>query len=416
MNMAVETGGFFVMKKMKQWFLDHKRAGILIIIAAAAVVLIIIGCAVSYNKNKSEEKAKEQTEEQQDSSKKAEKETSITYDTAGDYADTVSYDKGYIKVADVNLSNGTFKKLFITKGVGDGNASLTNMTVTEALSVNGGGNHSVTLTGGNYASVTVKKTNTHLIVGEGTVIGTLNITNTNYVEIYGSVNKLVVTQSSAQNADWSVGITVYEGASVGELDLQADIPVQETTGAISTVTVPEDNSITPNITEVPASNSQSSSSDDKGSSSQGTGSVDTPSVDVTTGAVEKGAAALQWQSMSIETNGYNVYGMKPGYTMPPSDVTAYCDQLTAQARDEASALYANQGTLTEANLDDIAQKYVSLGQAKYPDYSWSGGGSVLGATENSVPGYSCGYYSSKGSCFTATSSDYPGGFIELYVE
>lgn len=155
-----------------------------------------------------------------------EKTKEITYDEAKVYEETESYDKGTIKAEGVTLKGQTFKTLKVGKEVGEGEAYLENVTVTDKLTVNGGGHDSVYVNAGcNIKELKVNKDDTHIVVAAGTTIEKLTVTNANHVDIYGTVNTIEVVDSGRTDITWTAGIYICEGSVVNTMDLYVNVPI-----------------------------------------------------------------------------------------------------------------------------------------------------------------------------------------------
>ena len=84
-------------------------------------------------------------------------------------------------------------------------------------------------------TVRVEKQNTHLVLGSQN-IGDLVVYSTNHVEIYGHVDKITVLPAQPKDHEYTSGIFVAEGASVGEIALQEQTGVYGAEGTVGTVT------------------------------------------------------------------------------------------------------------------------------------------------------------------------------------
>ena len=174
----------------------------------------------------------------------------ITFDTVSTYKDSGNYGKGTITVSGVALDGTGFETLEIAESVGEGEVYLDNLTVSEDLLIRGGGENSVYLDiasdgtgkaidednpGCNIAKVQVQKQNTHLVIGSPQ-IGELIVHGANHVEIYGHVDKITVVGSDPKDHEFTSGIFVAEGASVGEIELQEQTGIYAAEGTIGQVT------------------------------------------------------------------------------------------------------------------------------------------------------------------------------------
>ena len=168
----------------------------------------------------------------------------ITYDTASTYKDSGSYAKGTIAVSGVALDGTSFESLEIADGVGEGEVYLDNVSVTKELLVRGGGENSVYLDiasdgtkktldetnpGCSIPTVRVEKQNTHLVLGSQN-IGELIMYSTNHVD------KITVLSAQPKDHEYTSGIFVAEGASVGEIELQEQTGIYGAEGTVGTVT------------------------------------------------------------------------------------------------------------------------------------------------------------------------------------
>ena len=119
--------------------------------------------------------------------------------------------------------------------------------MTEELLVRGGGENSVYLDiasdgtkktldetnpGCSIPTVRVEKQNTHLVLGSQN-IGELVVYSTNHVEIYGHVDKITVLPAQPKDHEYTSGIFVAEGASVGEIALQEQTGVYGAEGTVA---------------------------------------------------------------------------------------------------------------------------------------------------------------------------------------
>lgn len=420
------------MERIKEFYLTHKKVCIIVIICVLIFILAVIVTQIVLTKkanSKSQADAKNEVTQKDDKTASKNETVKITFDKAGTYSDKKSYDIGYIKAGDVVVENASFKTLDITSDVGEGNVTLNNVTVTKELQIQGGGNNSITLNAGKYASVVVKKNNTHVVEQVNTEIGSLSMTNSNYLEVFGSIAAVTVSKTDATNINWNVGIKVYEGGSVKLITLNAPIAITGVAGTITQVKA-SDSTISTQITpftstatqttetapantpaETPA-NTPAATPDNGGTTSNP--SANNGTTDNAT-AIKQAADKINWQTMPYQTDYFASMGGSS--LMPAQDAVSYCDQLTASARDEATAFYAANGYLDEETLSQIAAKYAAMGSAQFGDYQWDGGGTVMASTEQSMaPGYACGYYSLNGSCFSDTSTDNPGGYITIFCQ
>ena len=81
-------------------------------------------------------------------------------------------------------------------------------------------------------TVRVEKQNTHLVLGSQN-IGELVVYSTNHVEIYGHVDKITVLPAQPKDHEYTSGIFVAEGASVGEIALQEQTGVYGAEGTLA---------------------------------------------------------------------------------------------------------------------------------------------------------------------------------------
>lgn len=227
--------------------MDMRRAlnkrTIIVIVVILAVLLVAGGILVW-------RAASDTPESIVDPNAKSDELQDITYDTASTYKDSGSYAKGTINVSGVALDGTSFESLEIADGVGEGEVYLDNVSVTEELLVRGGGENSVYLDiasdgtkktldetnpGCSIPTVRVEKQNTHLVLGSQN-IGELVVYSTNHVEIYGHVDKITVLPAQPKDHEYTSGIFVAEGASVGEIALQEQTGVYGAEGTVGTVT------------------------------------------------------------------------------------------------------------------------------------------------------------------------------------
>ena len=227
--------------------MDMRRAlnkrTIIVIVVILAVLLVAGGILVW-------RAASDTPESIVDPNAKSDELQDITYDTASTYKDSGSYAKGTINVSGVALDGTSFESLEIADGVGEGEVYLDNVSVTEELLVRGGGENSVYLDiasdgtkktldetnpGCSIPTVRVEKQNTHLVLGSQN-IGELIMYSTNHVEIYGHVDKITVLSAQPKDHEYTSGIFVAEGASVGEIALQEQTGVYGAEGTVGTVT------------------------------------------------------------------------------------------------------------------------------------------------------------------------------------
>ena len=227
--------------------MDMRRAlnkrTIIVIVVILAVLLVAGGILVW-------RAASDTPESIVDPNAKSDELQDITYDTASTYKDSGSYAKGTINVSGVALDGTSFESLEIADGVGEGEVYLDNVSVTEELLVRGGGENSVYLDiasdgtkktldatnpGCSIPTVRVEKQNTHLVLGSQN-IGELIMYSTNHVEIYGHVDKITVLSAQPKDHEYTSGIFVAEGASVGEIALQEQTGIYGAEGTVGTVT------------------------------------------------------------------------------------------------------------------------------------------------------------------------------------
>lgn len=92
-----------------------------------------------------------------------------TYNVAGTYTETTTYQNANITVSGVNIENATYTgNVSITDAVADGDIRLTNSAVQGELMVQGGG--TVYLDGGTYQNITLEKQDVKLVLlGEAVV-------------------------------------------------------------------------------------------------------------------------------------------------------------------------------------------------------------------------------------------------------
>lgn len=173
----------------------------------------------------------------------------VTYDTASTYKDSGSYAKGTITVAGVALDGTSFKKLEIADSVGEGEVYLDNLTISDELLIRGGGENSVYLDitpdrtsrvinednpGCSVSKVQVEKQNTHIVIGSRQ-IGDLIVHGTNHVEIYGHVDKITVVGSKQKDHEYTSGIFIMDGATVGQIELQEQTTIYGSRGSVGQV-------------------------------------------------------------------------------------------------------------------------------------------------------------------------------------
>lgn len=192
---------------------NFKKLLTFMVVCSVAVTGVACGNKKDDTKTSAKATVKEETKE-------------ITYDEAKVYEETESYDKGTIKAEGVTLKGQTFKTLKVGKEVGEGEAYLENVTVTDKLTVNGGGHDSVYVNAGcNIKELKVNKDDTHIVIAAGTTIEKLTVTNANHVDIYGTVNTIEVVDSGRTDITWTAGIYICEGSVVNTMDLYVNVPM-----------------------------------------------------------------------------------------------------------------------------------------------------------------------------------------------
>lgn len=174
----------------------------------------------------------------------------VTYDTASTYKDSGSYAKGTITVAGVALDGTSFETLEVADSVGEGEVYLDNLKISDELFICGGGENSVYMDiasdgtkkavneknpGCSVSRVRVEKQNTHVVIGSPQ-IDELIVHGTNHIEIYGHVNKITVVASDQKDHEYTSGIFVMEGASVGQIELKEQTGIYGAQGSIGQVT------------------------------------------------------------------------------------------------------------------------------------------------------------------------------------
>ena len=247
------------MKNIFEKYMENKKITIPITIGVVAI-LIVGGIILGLNSSKPKD-----TMAEKDSTKKVEKAAKvpeyICYDQAGTYSDKNIYKAGDVSVDGVVVENATFDTLTITEGVGDGSATLNDVTVKKTLVINGGGTNSVHINGGSYKEVISNDYDCHIVIDEKCSVDTLTVPSSALVEVNGTVKVANVVPSTYKGKiAWECGFKAGEKAKVEALniaeEIKKDVKVEDTTGKA----VKEQKALTKAETNKVQSNAQSATS------------------------------------------------------------------------------------------------------------------------------------------------------------
>ena len=247
------------MKKLIDAYMAYKKITIPVTVLVAA--LIVGGTAFGIHTATTSAK----TEDSVTASKKVEKAAKvpeyICYDQAGTYSDKNIYKAGDVSVDGVTVENATFDTLTITEGVGDGSATLNDVTVKKTLVINGGGTNSVHINGGSYKEVISNDYDCHIVIDEKCSVDTLTVPSSALVEVNGTVKVANVVPSSYEGEiAWECGFKAGEKAKVESLNIaeevKKDVKVEDTTGKA----VKEQKALTKAETNKVQNNAQSATS------------------------------------------------------------------------------------------------------------------------------------------------------------
>lgn len=247
------------MKKFLSLYLTHKKLTIPATIIAVALIICGVVFGVSYANKPVENMA------EKNSAKKVEKAAKvpeyICYDQAGTYSDKNTYKAGDVSVDGVVVENAIFDTLTITEGVGDGSATLNDVTVKKTLVINGGGTNSVHINGGSYKEVISNDYDCHIVIDEKCSVDTLTVPSSALVEVNGTVKVANVVPSTYEGEiAWECGFKAGEKANVEALNIaeevKKDVKVEDTTGKA----VKEQKALTKAETNKVQNNAQSATS------------------------------------------------------------------------------------------------------------------------------------------------------------
>ncbi len=247
------------MKNIFEKYMENKKITIPITIGVLAI-FIVGGVILGLNSSKPKD-----TMAEKNSAKKVEKAAKVPeyvcYDQAGTYSDKNTYKAGDVSVDGVVVENATFDTLTITEGVGDGAATLNNVTVKKTLVINGGGTNSVHINGGSYKEVISNDYDCHIVIDEKCSVDTLTVPSSALVEVNGTVKVANVVPSTYEGeVTWECGFKAGEKAKVESLNIaeevKKDVKVEDTTGKA----VKEQKALTKAETNKVQSNAQSATS------------------------------------------------------------------------------------------------------------------------------------------------------------
>lgn len=220
------------MKNIFEKYMEHKKITIPITIGVVALIVCGVVFGVTYANKPAENVA------EKESSKKVEKVAKapeyICYDQAGTYSDKNTYKAGDVSVDGVIVENATFDTLTITEGVGDGSATLNDVTVKKTLVINGGGTNSVHINGGSYAEIVSNDYDCHIVIDEKCSVDTLTVPSSALVEVNGTVKVANIVPSTYEgDVTWECGFKAGEKANVESLNIaeevKKDVKVEDTT-------------------------------------------------------------------------------------------------------------------------------------------------------------------------------------------
>lgn len=222
------------MRNFINWYSNNKRISIPVTILVAALIACGTYAGVT-NLNKPEE-----TTTINESVNKEAKEMAteyVCYDKAGKYSDKIDYKTGEITVDGVILENASFDNLTITETVGDGSVDLNNVKVNKLLVINGGGQNSVHINGGNYKEIVSNDYDCHIVVDEKATVETMTVLDSQLVDIKGTVTTANVIPTTYEGeVTWEHGIKAGEKATITTLNIPEEIAdnvkVEDNSGAV----------------------------------------------------------------------------------------------------------------------------------------------------------------------------------------
>ncbi|MGC4001608.1 MAG: S-layer homology domain-containing protein [Anaeromyxobacter sp.] len=160
----------------------------------------------------------------------------------GIFIEAKEYTGTYAGVVVVNKSGATLKDtvingdLIIAEGVGNGDVMLDNVKVTGNTIVRGGGENSIHIEGGSYASLIIEKTDdgkVRVVTSDGAVVNAVYVDDGNdgvilsgsfgNVTMNAKVNVVIDSGSNVATLTVAVsGVTVTNNGSIGTLNVNAD--------------------------------------------------------------------------------------------------------------------------------------------------------------------------------------------------
>lgn len=219
------------MKKLMNAYMAYKKITIPITVLVAVLLVggIVWGVTATTSTDEPTVTASKKVE------KVAKAPEYICYDQVGTYSDKITYKAGDVSVDGVTVENATFDTLTITEGVGDGSATLNDVTVNKTLVINGGGTNSVHINGGSYKEVISNDFDCHIVIDEKCSVDTLTVPSSALVEVNGTVKVANVVPSSYEGeVTWECGFKAGEKANVEALNIaeevKKDVKIEDATG------------------------------------------------------------------------------------------------------------------------------------------------------------------------------------------
>lgn len=265
------------------------------------------------------------------------------YGKSGTYTDQQINGTALINTGNVNLKDSKIDgDLILTVGVGEGDVTLTNVTVTKTVLINGGGKHSIHFVNSTVGNVVVNKAGGEVrVVAEGS------------------------TNIRAMNVQTPAIVEVQEGAKLSELNLNAGAEVtgNERIGKMSVnadgVTVdgkqvPKNSKPGSEPTPAPTPSSggggNSGSSDDSGSGQIDTSQVPQPTANKAQGAWKSGISV----TLSDSTSGTSIYYTLDG-SSPTVNSILYAGPISITADTTIKAIAVKSG-MTNSSISTFTYK------------------------------------------------------------
>lgn len=218
---------------------DAKKTELLdkILFASVAVLLTLSlalagFAAFSVHKNKTEkatetENAAEETEEDGTTVATKNGALCITYRKAGTYEEAgETYTSGLVETGGVELAGQTFSVLELAGEIPSGSVTLSNVTVTDALVINGGETISLWLDDSNIAALVSNNASCDLVVGEGSAVEKAYLLTDEKMQVFGDLKTTVRFEAGEENefvmlcnllaASYRETLTAYEPIDISD--------------------------------------------------------------------------------------------------------------------------------------------------------------------------------------------------------